>query len=232
MNILTTFWQHFLTLLTAPSTHPAMFWIILPLIIIIILMTVYFAKYKDEELGWNTALGNSLVLIFVSVDLFRTILTDGKSTGALILASILMLEGIILLFVNFTHILPKKIAYFLSAPLSINLTAYVFITIIYTQAPVNIHTILAAILLFAILFGFFLGMGYISKRWWARVERIKANEHVEDVKQEKKILEKKKKEIKQGEKKIKRSVKKHEKEFKDKRKELQKIRNVVTKRKK
>ena len=138
VDVLVTFWNRFIDLLDLPIHHPEAFWIVLPLILIIILMTVYFARYKDEELGWNTALGNSFILIFVSIDLFRTIFNDGRSTGAIILASILLLEGVVLLFVNFTHYLPKKISYFISSPLPINLTAYVFISIIYSKVSVDI----------------------------------------------------------------------------------------------
>jgi hypothetical protein len=185
-----------------------MIWIVLPLLLIIVLMTIYFAKYKDEELGWNTALGNSFILIFVSIDLFRTIFSDGRSIGAIIIASLLLLEGIVLLFVNFNHFLPKKIGYFLSSPLPINLTAYVAITVIYSKVAVDIFTIVAALVLFAILIVFFLGFGFISKKWWIRVEKIKAMENVEDVVQEKKILTVKKKEVKQEEKKIKKAVQK------------------------
>ncbi len=226
-----TFWNRFIDLLDTPTHQPEMLWIVLPLLLIIVLMTVYFAKYRDEELGWNTALGNSFILIFVSVDLFRTIFSDGRFMGAIILASILLLEGIVLLFVNFTHFLPKKIAYFLSAPLPINLTAYVFISIIYSKVAVDVYTIISALLLFALLLGLFLGIGFISKKWWTRVERIKAVEHIQDVKQEKKILEGKKEEVKEGENKIKKVVKVHEKEVKKKKEELQKIKKVVNKNK-
>ena len=230
IDMFVIFWQRFLDLLSTPIHQPEMIWIVLPLLLIIVLMTVYFAKYKDEELGWNTALGNSFILIFVSIDLFRTIFTDGRAVGAIILASILLLllEGTVLLFVNFTHFLPKKIAYFLSSPLPINITAYTFISIIYSGVIIDLYTILASILLFITLLCFFLGIGFISKKWWTKVERLKAMEHVEDVKQEKKILEGKKKEVKIEEKKIKKVVKIHEKEVEKKKDELERIKKVVS----
>tara|TARA_Y100000310_G_scaffold78020_1_gene74617 strand:- start:22694 stop:23377 length:684 start_codon:yes stop_codon:yes gene_type:complete len=223
------FFARFMELLTAPIRVPNMFWIILPLLLIIVLMTVYFAKYKDEELGWNTALSNSFILIFVSVDLFRNIFSDGRSIGAIILVSLLLLEGIVLMFVNFNHFLPKKIGYFLSSPLPINLTAYVMITLIYSMVPIDIYSILAALLLLIILLGFFLGIGYISKKWWTRVERLKSKEPVKNVRKEKEILEVKKKELKKDEKKIKQAVKKKEKEVVAKKQELKKFKEVASK---
>ena len=67
----------FRELFLAPVHHPSMIWIVVPLLMALLLMTIYFAKYRDEELGWNTALGNSLVLIFVSVALLLSIKTSG-----------------------------------------------------------------------------------------------------------------------------------------------------------
>jgi hypothetical protein len=192
-------------------------------------MTIYFAKYKDEELGWNTALGNSLVLIFVSLNLFQTIFNYGRSVGTIVLASLLLVFGLVLMFVNFTHYLPKKISYFLSSPLSVNLIAYIFIAIVYGHLPVDIFTLLASLMFFVGLLGLFLGFGWISKRWWTRVERLKDKEHIEDVKKERVILEGKKKEVKEEEKKIKKVVLEHESEVKKKQVELKKIKKEVKK---
>lgn len=55
----------------APATHSDMIWIIAPIVIAFLLMSFYFGRYKKEELGWNTAFGNSMVLIFATVDLLR-----------------------------------------------------------------------------------------------------------------------------------------------------------------
>ena len=60
-------------LLIAPKIEPDLWWIITPLIVITLLMTFYFGKYVSEKLGWNTALGNSVVLLFVGIDQLRTI---------------------------------------------------------------------------------------------------------------------------------------------------------------
>ena len=46
-------------------------WILAPLVITLILMEMYFGRYKEEELGWNTAFGNTLILIFISANLIH-----------------------------------------------------------------------------------------------------------------------------------------------------------------
>ena len=66
-------WKEFILILKAPSLVPEMWWIITPLFVTFLVMTFYFGVYKREELGWNTALGNTIVLMFVAIDLLRTV---------------------------------------------------------------------------------------------------------------------------------------------------------------
>jgi len=75
MSIITYFqtevYSRFIELVTAPYHHTELLWITIPLIIVVLLMEFYFGRYEKEELGWNTAVGNALVLLFVAMDLYR-----------------------------------------------------------------------------------------------------------------------------------------------------------------
>jgi len=98
-------------------------------------MEFYFARYREEELGWNTAFGNTLVLIFVTIDLakhvyYKTQLTVTPETAIVI--AILFL-GILMTSVDYWHLLPKKIAYDVSSKLPINFIAYAAIILVYTD---------------------------------------------------------------------------------------------------
>ena len=183
----------------------------IPLFAVIILMTAYFSRYKDEELGWNTALGNSLILIFVSIDLFRAIFnnsTPGTAHnfvtygGATVLVSLLLLDGILLLTINFTHFLPKKIAYLLSSPIFVNLTAYLLITLVYLSLPINPATIIAAIIVFAILFSIFHALHIFCRRMWHKLDKLKLKELKQDLTKEKQVIEETKKLLKEQKEKI------------------------------
>ena len=55
----------------APFINQDMLWMLLPLLATLILMEFYLGRYKEEDIGWSEALGNALVLVFVSIDLFR-----------------------------------------------------------------------------------------------------------------------------------------------------------------
>jgi len=162
-------------LVGAPFQNGEMIYIITPMLLTLLLMEFYFGRYDREELGWNTAVGNALVLLFVSVDLLKTIYPDmapstllhaaaynllhfSGQTGAAVstlITALIFTFGVILLITNFFHWLPKKLAFFVSSSLTINLTAYVGIVLVYTNRtganplPVDWYTILAALLLFA-----------------------------------------------------------------------------------
>jgi hypothetical protein len=232
-----TFMERIQDLLLAPFRYPDMIWIVIPLLIIIVLMTLYFARYKEEELGWNTALGNSLILIFVSINLLQHIyFRNGTGPenfftypGPSILAGLLFLEGILLLFVNFSHGLPKSIAYFFSSPLTVNLTAYLAIAIVYSNLPVDFTTLLAAAFVFAFFLLAFTSIGFLARRWWVRVEHMKVQEKVKDIKKERKTLQKTKRLVKVGEQKIKKAESKEKKEVKKKQSELKKVRQAMRK---
>jgi len=147
-------------IITAPNNVKDMIWILAPIIITLLLMEFYFSRYSDEELGWNTAFGNSLVLVFVAIDLTRrlyeTTFFQIDTKAAIILA--IVLEGIMLTFINFFHLLPKQLAFKISYKLPINFTAIIAVILVYTNIPIDIIT---GIAFFILLIGIVLLSGVV-----------------------------------------------------------------------
>ncbi|MBI4148800.1 hypothetical protein HY490_05910 [Candidatus Woesearchaeota archaeon] len=210
------YWQLLLSrlieLIKAPALNPEMGWIIAPLILTVVLMTFYFGKYTREELGWNTAIGNSVVLLFVAIDLLRYLfhLTSPgsilnfqdewiKSLIALGVAS----EGITLLLSNFFKALPKHVSFFICSPLPVNLQAYVAIAIVYTDISFDWATLVAAIMLFLMLL---IAMTLIKKvEHWMLVKLQEAKEA--ELEEEKRNAEETRKAIVEQQKKLKKQNK-------------------------
>lgn len=150
--------QRFAELLGGPFVNPSMLWIALPLIVTLIVMELYFGRYREERLGWNTALTNTLVLIFVSLNLFQRVFTTYEggffkviiSTGFFV-ALVVFILGILLFLTDFFHWISKKIAFVISAHLPVNITAYTAVVIVYNQLPLDLMTILAWLLLIVLL---------------------------------------------------------------------------------
>ncbi len=141
-------------MLYMPLVQTEMLWVVVPLIGTVVLMTFYFGAHKSEDLGWNTAFGNSMVLIFTAINLLQRIygnisINDLVFNEDTVIALLLAAEGVFLLFLNFFHFLPRKIAFFISSPLHVNALAAFGVIIVYSQSiALDGATILAVILLY------------------------------------------------------------------------------------
>ena len=153
--------SRFTELVTAPYHHVNLLWITIPLIISLLLMDIYFGRYKKEKLGWNTAVGNSLALTFVTMDLFRQIWLRLEEPsiwnlffanfGDTLVILVLALGSLWLLFANFLHALPRKLAFFISSTLPTSVFAYLGIILVYTDIPIDKYTLLDSLVFFVVL---------------------------------------------------------------------------------
>lgn len=148
------FLNRFLELLTAPKQNPEMLWIALPLITSMILVELYFGRYKKEQLGWNTALSNSLVLVFVGIDLLRMhyYLGEFLTWSISFSASVgVLIWGLMLVYLNFFHVIPERLAFIVSNFIPVNMVAYLTLVIVYTEIPVDYMTLTAGALLIIVV---------------------------------------------------------------------------------
>ena len=134
-------------MLKAPLNNREMMWLIIPILFITISMEFYFARYRDEELGWNTAFSNSLFLLGVGIALIDFLNRNNllfEINDYTIITGILVLSGISLSIIDYYHILPKKIAFGVSSHLLVNIYGFLAIILVYTQIGVDLITIMAS----------------------------------------------------------------------------------------
>lgn len=144
----------------APFKIPEMLWMLLPILATAVLMEFYFGRYKEEELGWNTAYSNAIVLTFVAIDLFRRTyeplgltIRDAMMSGdaKIIISMVLFGFAILLVLVDFFHFLPKRIAYLIGSSSFVLMIALLGIIVVYSQGiPLNWTTLLACAILFVL----------------------------------------------------------------------------------
>ena len=97
----------------------------------------------------------------------------------------ILLIGIIILFLNFRHLLPEKIAKFISSPLTLNLIAYTGILFVYSDLKADWEIIFALLILFFI-FLFVLNLMRIPiKKLFLYIEKMKEKEKKADLSHEK-----------------------------------------------
>ena len=145
--------ERFLEVLTAPFKHTDMLWIAVPLVLTIFLTELYFSRYKAEQLGWNSAFGNALVLLFVAVDMFRFLYNHDMlsvMTLKLALAITVAIMAILISMLNFLHLIPESLAYGMSSKLPMNFVAYIGLILIYSNIPADFITLLASALLLVV----------------------------------------------------------------------------------
>ncbi len=178
----------FIEVVTVPFNEPGVFWIVIPLIISMVLMQLYFGRHREEELGWNTAFGNSIALIFVSMNLLQFLYNKfGWATFDLINPpsyKIWLVIGIgtislVQLIINYFHAIPKRIAFFINSSIPTNMTAYIAIVLVYTQIPLDWATFIASIALLILLiyvFKFVRELTPMTETAEQHVERLKRQE--------------------------------------------------------
>ena len=153
-----------LEILLVPYFKKSVIWTIAPLIFALLMMQMYFGKYKTEQLGWNTAFNNSISLMWVTAILLKYVyekygllnaLKHYELTGYFILIIALVLFTLVLTVLNFNHLIPKKFAFILSSPLSVNILAYFIIVIIMGKINLDIITFWASAVIFVFILAIF-----------------------------------------------------------------------------
>jgi hypothetical protein len=139
-----------------------MLWILLPLLATLCLIELYFGRYREETLGWNSAVGNSVVLFFIAVNLasylYRTQMLVSVSFIApelyitalakSLITFFILLESVLLIVLNFFHLMPRNMAFGVSSALTINFMAAIAIILVYSDIPIDFLTLLSVLLLF------------------------------------------------------------------------------------
>ncbi|MGD9276788.1 MAG: hypothetical protein PVJ67_06475 [Candidatus Pacearchaeota archaeon] len=201
-------------------------WTIYPLAIATIITVVYFEKYKDENPGWNTHVANSLVLIFVSAATFKHFFSlNGQGLINITMfplkftiSTITFVLGLVILFVNFEHILPEKISRKISSPITLNTIAYILILFVYSELPTSISLFISLLIIFIILILILNLLKAIFKKIFVKLKKMKDHEKIDNLKEKKEEIVCKKNDLKCIERKIRmqelEKIKKQKKELK------------------
>jgi len=153
-------WTRFIELVEAPLNEPDMLWFAIPLLIATIMMSLYFGRYRKEELGWNSAFANTMVFIFVSIDIIRRMYESTTPyswmniwDNPLYLMITLALGGfgILSMITIYYHLLPKQITFKLFWNLPVNIAVYVIMCVVYAGVTLDQYTVFAGILLFVVV---------------------------------------------------------------------------------
>ena len=106
------------SIFSAPFRSLDALWVLIPLFIMWIVLEIYFARFKKEELGWNTALANGITLGWLTLEGIRS-LFDAKPDdfGFRFAANLVILSyAILIVYFSFTHRISSKWDFVLASP--------------------------------------------------------------------------------------------------------------------
>lgn len=127
--------------LREPIDNPEILPNVLPLVLGLVIMELYFGKHKKESLGWNTAVGNSILWISTGISLYMT-----STLGQVQLYMVygLIGIGILVAYMDFFHKWPSTVAFFISSSALIYSVAYMLVIVVKTGLPMKTLTYQAA----------------------------------------------------------------------------------------
>lgn len=141
-------------LLLFPAQHTALIPSLLPIFLGLAIIELYFGRYQFEELGWNSAVSNSVLLIATGVTLImRLNLLDLPPTGARAVAAYGILGlGLVILLLNFYHVWPAEVAFNVSSGFTAYTTVYIVLAAVHQELPLDGNTAAAGLAVFALFY--------------------------------------------------------------------------------
>jgi hypothetical protein len=129
--------NRFIDLVLAPLNYPDIIPFVLPLIVGAVVMELYFGKHENEELGWNTSVGNAVIWFTTGATIY---LTTELSQNETIAIGALMSAGVLMGYLNFYHKWRPGAAFRISSSGFIYTGAYIISVLTKTSIPVNTLT--------------------------------------------------------------------------------------------
>lgn len=130
-------------LVLAPVKHPELLPTVLPLIIGAITLEIYFGKHVEENLGWNTSVGNAVLWIATGINLLIT--SELTATERKITYFIIGLGGFVG-YMDFYHKWSDTVAFIVSSAGIVYSLAYVTVVIVKTSLEINQTVIKAGVI--------------------------------------------------------------------------------------
>ena len=149
----------FLEIVSTPFTYPKALWLVVPLIVILFFIEIYFGRWRNERLGWSSAFTNWITLLFVGMQLLRELFTKYgglefvpiEVVYKFLLVSLIFLVSISFMIILFLHAVPKTVSFLVSSPLTIYTFAFIMIALIYSDIPLDLQTLIASFLIYLMI---------------------------------------------------------------------------------
>lgn len=156
-------------ILSFPLDYPEFIPSLIPIFVGLVVLELYFGRYEDEHLGWNSAVSNATLIITTGLTLiFKLDLLHPLSGPRATVAYGVLALGTAILLLNFYHRWPAELAFSLSSSRLSYTVVYITIAVVYTGMPPTSSTVLAAAGVLATFFTVFSGVRQLEHSVSAR----------------------------------------------------------------
>lgn len=118
----------------APMRYPEILPTVIPIIVGAVVIELYFGKHTDEELGWNTSVGNAIVWVTTGLVMYLT--TDLGTQETYATFGLISL-GLGVAYLNFFHKWSSTIAFLASSSGVVYTLTYIFVVLVKTDMQMN-----------------------------------------------------------------------------------------------
>lgn len=137
------------------SKQPSLLWQIAPLIVLWVLLEIYFGRYNKEKLGWNTALGNGISMVWIVLSALQFTFSNQQSLRVTwpLFVSLFLIAGYALLIVvvSFKHSLKSKWVYLIASPSPVYYFSIISLMIAHQVILLHFVSIVAIFVIFIFL---------------------------------------------------------------------------------
>ena len=141
----------FKDIFTAPSRDLSILWILTPIILFWFLLEIYFGRFKQEKLGWNSAMGNGLSMFWIVVISLRALFSEKLilfTVGKLIFISLIGMYALFIIYISFSHKMRKKVSFLIASPTPVYFLSAIAILWIYGLIEMSRWIILDLVILY------------------------------------------------------------------------------------
>lgn len=118
----------------APMRYPEILPTVLPIIVGAVVIELYFGKHTDEDLGWNTSVGNAIVWVTTGLVMYLT--TDLGTQEKYATAGLIGL-GLGISYLDFFHKWSSTVAFVASSSGIVYTLTYIFVVFVKTDMQLN-----------------------------------------------------------------------------------------------
>ena len=137
----------------APFVDLSLLWQLIPVLLIWILMEWYFGMYKNEKLGWNSAVGNGVSLFWIGVTSMQHVFSNRilMTTERIIILGLIISYSLFIIYVSFKHKIRAKIDFFLASPTPIYFASFVVLLYAHDTISFTVAMFVAIIVILGLL---------------------------------------------------------------------------------